>query len=144
MESNDSPEIPDMGETSDIPGLPSGDTLQHNVLLKTDCYASHTYRNRLQHNKCLWKQIATQFTLTRTDYHRPTTHINSDSTTTYTSKGERNPHCQRDKFLHRTMKNVHANKTKKPRKYLTTNDSMYNPESITGRHILKREDPKRD
>ena len=23
MESNDSPEIPDMGETSDIPGLPS-------------------------------------------------------------------------------------------------------------------------
>ena len=26
MESNDSPEIPDRGETSDIPGLPSGDT----------------------------------------------------------------------------------------------------------------------
>ena len=25
MESNDSPEIPDRGETSDIPGLPSGD-----------------------------------------------------------------------------------------------------------------------
>ena len=24
MESNDSPEIPDSGETSDIPGLPSG------------------------------------------------------------------------------------------------------------------------
>ena len=24
MESNDSPEIPDRGETSDIPGLPSG------------------------------------------------------------------------------------------------------------------------
>ena len=24
VESNDSPEIPDMGETSDIPGLPSG------------------------------------------------------------------------------------------------------------------------
>ena len=24
MELNDSPEIPDMGETSDIPGLPSG------------------------------------------------------------------------------------------------------------------------
>ena len=24
MESNDSPEIPDTGETSDIPGLPSG------------------------------------------------------------------------------------------------------------------------
>ena len=26
MESNDSLEIPDRGETSDIPGLPSGDT----------------------------------------------------------------------------------------------------------------------
>ena len=26
MESNDSPEIPDRGETSDIPGLPSGVT----------------------------------------------------------------------------------------------------------------------
>ena len=25
MESNDSPEIPDRGETSDIPGLPSGE-----------------------------------------------------------------------------------------------------------------------
>ena len=25
VESNDSPEIPDRGETSDIPGLPSGD-----------------------------------------------------------------------------------------------------------------------
>ena len=25
MESNDSPEIPDRGETSDTPGLPSGD-----------------------------------------------------------------------------------------------------------------------
>ena len=28
MESNDSPEIPDRGETSDIPGLPSGVWLQ--------------------------------------------------------------------------------------------------------------------
>ena len=27
VESNDSPEIPDKGETSDIPGLPSGSTL---------------------------------------------------------------------------------------------------------------------
>ena len=26
MESNDSPEIPDRGQTSDIPGFPSGDT----------------------------------------------------------------------------------------------------------------------
>ena len=29
VESNDSPEIPDRGETLDIPGLPSGDTLTH-------------------------------------------------------------------------------------------------------------------
>ena len=28
MESNDSPEIPDRGETSDIPGLPSGGTMR--------------------------------------------------------------------------------------------------------------------
>ena len=28
MESNDSPEIPDRGETSDIPGLPSGELLR--------------------------------------------------------------------------------------------------------------------
>ena len=28
VESNDSPEIPDRGETSDIPGLPSGSTLE--------------------------------------------------------------------------------------------------------------------
>ena len=28
MESNDSPEIPDRGETSDIPGLPSGEDLR--------------------------------------------------------------------------------------------------------------------
>ena len=28
MESNDSPEIPDRGETSDIPGLPSGGALE--------------------------------------------------------------------------------------------------------------------
>ena len=31
MESNDSPEIPDRGETSDIPGLPSGGVL-HEVI----------------------------------------------------------------------------------------------------------------
>ena len=31
MESNDSPEIPDRGETSDIPGLPSGDETGKNV-----------------------------------------------------------------------------------------------------------------
>ena len=31
MESNDSPEIPDRGETSDIPGLPSGVVLEEIV-----------------------------------------------------------------------------------------------------------------
>ena len=30
VESNDSPEIPDKGETSDIPGLPSGDMVSKN------------------------------------------------------------------------------------------------------------------
>ena len=30
MESNDSPEIPDRGETSDIPGLPSGERRRKN------------------------------------------------------------------------------------------------------------------
>ena len=29
VESNDSPEIPDRGETSDIPGLPSGESAGH-------------------------------------------------------------------------------------------------------------------
>ena len=29
VESNDSPEIPDRGETSDIPGLPSGADTRH-------------------------------------------------------------------------------------------------------------------
>ena len=32
MESNDSPEIPDRGETSDIPGLPSGTAKERFVL----------------------------------------------------------------------------------------------------------------
>ena len=32
MESNDSPEIPDRGETSDIPGLPSGGPATENVI----------------------------------------------------------------------------------------------------------------
>ena len=31
VESNDSPEIPDRGETSDIPGLPSGGTDQKQI-----------------------------------------------------------------------------------------------------------------
>ena len=41
MESNDSPEIPDRGETSDIPGLPSGvlDKLQD---LFTNCWEKGT------------------------------------------------------------------------------------------------------
>ena len=33
MESNDSPEIPDRGEASDIPGLPSGDGNTRNKLV---------------------------------------------------------------------------------------------------------------
>ena len=33
MESDDSPEIPDSGETSDIPGLPSGSALQESLLI---------------------------------------------------------------------------------------------------------------
>ena len=32
MESNDSPEIPDRGETLDIPGLPSGGELRETVI----------------------------------------------------------------------------------------------------------------
>ena len=32
MESNDSPEIPDRGKTSDIPGLPSGDLVNTNTI----------------------------------------------------------------------------------------------------------------
>ena len=32
MESNDSPEIPDRGETSDIPGLPSGEMVSNNCI----------------------------------------------------------------------------------------------------------------
>ena len=32
MESNDSPEIPDRGETSDIPGLPSGAGLKETFI----------------------------------------------------------------------------------------------------------------
>ena len=58
MESNDSPEIPDRGETSDIPGLPSGrqeeeegqnsrvhdDTVQKNVFHAfRHPLLSHTY-----------------------------------------------------------------------------------------------------
>ena len=31
VESNDSPEIPDRGETSDIPGLPSGELTEENL-----------------------------------------------------------------------------------------------------------------
>ena len=42
MESNDSPEIPDRGETSDIPGLPSGVTLQKNLILNI-LVISHTH-----------------------------------------------------------------------------------------------------
>ena len=36
MESNDSPEIPDSGETSDIPGLPSGGERERSEREKTE------------------------------------------------------------------------------------------------------------
>ena len=36
VESNDSPEIPDKGETSDIPGLPSGSSYDDDVYLYND------------------------------------------------------------------------------------------------------------
>ena len=34
VESNDSPEIPERGETSDIPGLPSGSTLERQSMCR--------------------------------------------------------------------------------------------------------------
>ena len=37
MESNDSPEIPDRGETSDIPGLPSGVQIKTHLLEEATC-----------------------------------------------------------------------------------------------------------
>ena len=45
MESNDSPEIPDRGETSDIPGLPSG-ALDRNNKRSTRTQKEHTRTNR--------------------------------------------------------------------------------------------------
>ena len=36
MESNDSPEIPNRGETSDIPGFPSGSALQESLFILND------------------------------------------------------------------------------------------------------------
>ena len=36
MESNDSPEIPDRGETSDIPGLPSGVTMKEDFCVEVN------------------------------------------------------------------------------------------------------------
>ena len=59
VESNDSPEIPDRGETSDIPGLPSGDTNQgmveseqFRVSLSTFCHVPNkTRQNQTNSNK---------------------------------------------------------------------------------------------
>ena len=39
MESNDSPEIPDSGETSDIPGLPSGADPPRGSTITSLCFA---------------------------------------------------------------------------------------------------------
>ena len=41
MESNDSPEIPDRGETSDIPGLPSGVNMRRLNLYYVLWYATN-------------------------------------------------------------------------------------------------------
>ena len=41
VESNDSPEIPDMGETSDIPGLPSG-AINHKISHDTNLHKTYT------------------------------------------------------------------------------------------------------
>ena len=38
MESNDSPEIPDRGETSDIPGLPLGGIRRKQHILELCCF----------------------------------------------------------------------------------------------------------
>ena len=50
MESNDSPEIPDRGETSDIPGLPSGTMLRekagdndNHIMMRHDLIARTVY-----------------------------------------------------------------------------------------------------
>ena len=39
MESNNSPEIPDRGETSDIPGLPSGVARKKSLAVSIACMA---------------------------------------------------------------------------------------------------------
>ena len=41
MESNDSPEIPDRGETSDIPGLPSGVMMM--MMMETTTNVKNTF-----------------------------------------------------------------------------------------------------
>ena len=44
VESNDSPEIPDRGETSDIPGLPSGVPLGERSLMKFSMLLLHGFK----------------------------------------------------------------------------------------------------
>ena len=54
MESNDSPEILDKGETSDIPGLPSGATILISVLIfdpKQDIIITCNYHILNRHKK---------------------------------------------------------------------------------------------
>ena len=53
MESNDSPEIPDRGETSDIPGLPSGGI----VMMKTPTLKYLIQFSDLPHKKCQVLQV---------------------------------------------------------------------------------------
>ena len=51
MESNDSPEIPDKGETSDIPGLPSGAVLTqvNNIHTLTQVNNTQSIKTDKQH-----------------------------------------------------------------------------------------------
>ena len=57
MESNDSPEIPDRGETSDIPGLPSGGI--HGIAEVSDGVhvSLNLNDNNLMAEKKVWKLL---------------------------------------------------------------------------------------
>ena len=54
MESNDSPEIPDRGETADIPGLPSGSMIK--TIITIAIIAAYRGENNI---KCLRKHKTT-------------------------------------------------------------------------------------
>ena len=56
MESNDSPEIPDRGETTDIPGLPSGAVTGGFELGQYDLAQLYTWASMNSHNYTLQLQ----------------------------------------------------------------------------------------